>query len=174
MHEGCYCLGRGPVCVGGNFVHRNMRRQCLWFVVGHSSSINMDFGSLHDSTPPARNLHDEAILHEVYHPWRRAASTPASPIIQNAFVAILQAARVCTSPECATTQPHSCAIHQDERTLLADLLRQQHLGEVINSPAQSDAERGSGFGLEGEELSNVCRCFRRCVNKSCQVRGSGL
>ena len=38
----------------------------------------MDFRSLHDSTPRASRWHDEAILHEVFHPWRRASSTLAA------------------------------------------------------------------------------------------------
>ena len=140
----------------------------------HSCSIYMDFRSFRDITLRARSLHDEAIFHEVYHPRSRASSTPASPVVKNDFVAILQAARVCTPPQCATTQPHSSAIHQDERTLFAVLLSQQHVREVINNPAQGDAERGSEFGLEGEELANACRCFRSCVSESCQVRGSRL
>ena len=103
----------------------------------------MDFSSFRWITLRACSLHDEAIFHEVHHRWRRASSTPASSVIQNDFVAILQAAGLCTPPQCATTQPHSSAIHQDERTLFAVLLSQHHVREVINNPAQGDAERGS-------------------------------
>ena len=156
-------------CVRGHFVHEQLdSRTC------RSCSIYMDFRSFREITLLARSLHDEAIFHEVHHPRRRASSTPASPVVKNDFVAILQAARLCTPPQCATTQPHSSAIHQYERTLFAVLLSQQHLREVINDPAQGDAERGSEFGLEGEELANACRCFRQCERESCQVRGSRL
>ena len=114
----------------------------------------MDFSSFRGITLRARGLHDEAIFHEVHHRRSRASSTSASSVIQNDLVAILQAAGLCTPPKCATTQPHSSAIHQDERTLLAVLLCQHHVREVINNPAQGDAERGSEFGLEGQELVN--------------------
>ena len=140
----------------------------------HSCSIYMDFSSFREITLRARSLHDEAIFHEVHHRWRRASSTPASSVIQNDLVAILQEAGLRTPPQCATTQPHSSAIHQDERTLFVVLLSQQDVGEVINTSAQGDAERGSEFGLEGQELTNACRCFWNCVCELCQVRGSRL
>ena len=156
-------------CLRGHLVHEQ-----LGSTSRHSCAIYMDFSSFRGITLRARSLHDQAIFHEVHHRWRRASSTPASSVIQNDLVAILQAAGLCTPPKCATTQPHSSAIHQDERTLLGVLLCQHHVSQVINDPAQGDAERGSEFGLEGEELANACRCFRRCVSKSRQVRGSGL
>ena len=154
-------------CIRGHFVHEQLDS-----TTKHSCAIYMDFSSFRGITLRARGLHDEAIFHEVHHRRSRASSTSASSVIQNDLVAILQAAGLCTPPKCATTQPHSSAIHQDERTLLAVLLCQHHVREVINNPAQGDAERSSEFGLEGQELTNACRCIWNCVCESCQVRGS--
>ena len=154
--------------------HRSFETTMLDSTSKHSCAFYMDFTSFWWNSLRARSLHDEGIFHEVHHRWRRASSTPASSVIQNDLVAILQAAGLCTPPKCATTQPHSSAIHQDERTLLAVLLCQHHVREVINNPAQGDAERGSEFGLEGQKLTNACRCFWNCVCESCQVRGSRL
>ena len=168
------------LCLRGHFVHVQLgshfqswpsRRQPL---VRHSGLIYLDFSSFRGIALQACRLYDETVLHEVYHRRRRASSTPASAVIQDDLVTILQAAGVCAPPHCATTQPHSSAISPDERTLLRVLLSQQHLRDIINNPAQGDAERSSQFGLEGEELANACRCFRGFVSVSCQVRGSGL
>lgn len=82
----------------------------------HSCSFYFDICSLRDIRLRARSLYDGAIHHEVNHPRSRASSTPASPVVKNDFVAIIQATRLCTPPQCATTQAHSSPIHQDERT----------------------------------------------------------
>ena len=110
--------------------------------------IYMDFSLIRGITLRARSLHDVAIFHEVHHRWRRASSTPASSLIQNDLISILQAAGQCTPSKCATTLPHSSAIHHDERTLLAVLLCQHHVREVTSNPAQGDAERGSQTGTD--------------------------
>ena len=156
-------------CLRGRFVHEQLDSR-----TSHSGAIHLDFSSFRGSTLRARSLHDDALLHEVHHRWRRASSTPASSVIQKDFVAILQGAGRRPPPKRATTQPHSSAIHQDERTLLGVLLCQHHVSDVINNPAQGDAERGSEFGLEGQKLANACRCFWNCVCESCQARGSRL
>ena len=70
-------------CLGGHFVHEQLdNRTC------HSRDIYLHLSSFRGSTLRARSLHDDALLHEVHHRWRRASSTPASPEIQNDLVAI--------------------------------------------------------------------------------------
>lgn len=44
----------------------------------HSCSFYMDLHSLHDTTLRARNLNDERIIHDVYHPRSRASSPQTS------------------------------------------------------------------------------------------------
>ena len=67
---------------------------------------------------------------------------------------------MCTPAKGATAQPHASAIDQGERSLLGVLLCQHHVRDVINSPAQGDAERGAQFGLEGQELTSAWSTFR--------------
>ena len=67
----------------GHFVQEQLdSRTC------HSCGIYLDVSSFRGSTLRGRSLHDDALLHEVHHRWRRASNTTASSIIQNDFVAI--------------------------------------------------------------------------------------
>ena len=70
-------------CLRCHFVHEQLEsRTC------HSCGIYLDFISFRRSMLRARSLQDDALLHEVYHRWRRASKTTASSIIQNDLVAI--------------------------------------------------------------------------------------